>query len=83
MQTYYFTFGISPDFPYQDGWIEIQAPTMGQAMITFSKKYPHPKHNVLNCAFIYDERQFRATRMYKEGNFGRRCHETIRWGESE
>ena len=31
----------------------------------------------MNCSSIYDEEKFKLTEMYRESNFGFRCHEII------
>ena len=36
------------------------------------------KRQVLNCASVYSAKEFEKTKMFgSEGNFGRRCRETI------
>ena len=79
MQKTYFTFGTSQTFPYQNGWIEIEAPSQTKACEYFKNKYPHPtKPDILNCSFIYSEEEFKNTIMFKEqNNLGAACHEKI------
>lgn len=72
---YYFTFGSSPDFPFQDGWVTVDADTRTEACEIFRQYYPNSKHpDTINCSFIYPEEQFKHTSMYKEGNFNAFCH---------
>lgn len=74
---YYFTFGSSPSFPYQNGWVMIQAPNKQAAIQIFNAYYP-PKSECVNCAFIYTEEEFKQTIMYKQNeNLGAGCHYII------
>lgn len=80
MPKFYFTFSDYEPFPYQNGWVEVEAATRSAAIATFNAKYPNPNpHNkhIVNCSFIYDETEFNATNMAKYGNYGAYCHETL------
>lgn len=78
MPKFYFTFGEYKPFPYQNGWVEVEAPTKSAAIKTFKEKYPNPRNeNVVNCSFIYNEEEFNKTSMAKYGNYGVYCHETL------
>lgn len=79
-QTYYFTFGTDPEFPYQGGWVEVQATSRDEAVEKFNKFYPprYPDRAFVNCAFIYPEEAFKETRMYElANNLGYACHDRI------
>ncbi len=73
---YYFTFGNNKDMPFQDGWVEVVADSESQAIKVFCCKFPK-KNGLVNCAGIYDETSFKRTKMYENGNFGKRCHMEI------
>lgn len=78
MPKFYFTFGKHESFPYQKGWVEIEAATWSAAIAAFKAKYPNPyNENDVNCSGMYDEKAFNATFMPKYGNFGVYCHETL------
>ncbi len=82
---YYFTYGTSESFPYQNGWSVVMADSASEAVALFNLVHP-PKHTVyppghggiINCSSIYSEADFEQTAMYKNGdNFGAGCHEVI------
>ena len=76
METYYFTYGsCDENQPFAGGWTEITAPDEETACALHHAV--HPSDGFLRCAGIYDEATFKASRMWKEGNFGARCHERI------
>lgn len=79
MPKFYFTYGLDPAFPFTDGWTEVEAPDMHCAATMFRSIHPDrpDDQGVLNCASVYTEDFFKATKMYKESNFGARCHERI------
>lgn len=80
MPKFYFTFSDYEPFPYQNGWVEVEAATWSAAIATFNAKYPNPNpHNkhIVNCSCMYDETEFNATNMTKYGNYGAYCHETL------
>ena len=71
---YYFTFGTD-GHPFDGGWIEVVANDQIEAEHFFKKQYPNPRNReLLNCAGIYTEREFKRTSMYIKGNFGEKCH---------
>lgn len=75
MQKFYFTFGSSPTFPFENGWITINADCKSDACKYFTELYPNPKDkDIINCAFIYSEDEFKETIMYENGNLGAGCH---------
>lgn len=80
MQTFYYTFGSNPIFPYQNGWVEIKAPDRQMADNVFMHFYPQTNKNnpCLNCAFVYKEEEFKNTIMAKKNtNLGFGCHKTF------
>lgn len=80
LNRYYFTYGTDPRYPYSGGWTEIIAPDAKTACSIFSAVHPDRVEGLLNCAFLYPEKEFIKTEMYRDGdNFGHGCRETIRW----
>ncbi len=82
MPKFYFTYGTDEAMAFIGGWTEVIAPNLELACRAFNAVHPsrHPNQSplILNCADFYTEEQFKQTEMYgPEGNFGRRCHETI------
>lgn len=78
MPKFYFTYGSSETFPYQDGWTEVYAENMGQAQALFRAVHPDNKPGIINCSWIYTEEKFREGNIFKDGhNFGQGCHEVI------
>ena len=76
MNKYYFTYGSSGQ-PFVGGWTTVIAPTRRMACILFRYYHPDKTEGVLNCASVYDEDTFEMSEMYRDGNFGERCHEII------
>ena len=81
MNTYYFTYGHDEEYPYVGGWTEICVPDcLGEhdAREIFEIFHPNrAESGCINCAGVYSQESFEATRMAKEGNFGKTCHEHI------
>lgn len=76
-KNYYFTFGTYENFPFKGGWIIINAPNVVAAKEIFCRYFPSDS-GLLNCSFVYDEKEFKKTKMYKENsNLGSGCHLTI------
>lgn len=76
MQKFYFTYG-GEGYDYAGGWTEVEAPDYDAAEAAFNCFHPR-RDGFIACAFIYPEADFKATRAFREGNFGARCHERIR-----
>ena len=79
MQKYYFTFGTDPKFPYQRGWVEVEAHDKNQACNIFRAYFPDRTKNIINCAFVYSENEWKKTKMGK-GDYavpGEFCHAKI------
>lgn len=76
MAKFYFTYGTDGQ-PFFGGWTEVEAPDAHAACTAF-RAYHHDKtEGLLNCSSVYEEEHFKLTEMYREGNFGFRCHEII------
>ena len=56
---YYFSFGSDPLYPYQNGYIVIEAKNIEAACDIFKAYHPNREgSNLINCAFIYTEDEF-------------------------
>ena len=75
MSRFYFTYGEHGQ-PYQGGWTEVEAPNMKAAIERYTKAHPES----IYCN-IYTSTRFMETRMYRYGNFGKRCHEILFFNE--
>lgn len=70
---FYFTFGLVNQ-PFTGGWVVINADSRAQACMLFRAAF-QPDDEMLNCCSIYEEREFKRTKMYRENdNFGSACH---------
>ena len=77
MKKFYFTYGTSTIFPYQNGWTEVYAENMAQATAFFRVRHPDKSYGTINCASLYTEEQFERYGFRKKGNFDGFCHEVI------
>ena len=59
-KNFYFTFGSDEQFPFQNGYIIVEAKTMRQAINMFRTSFPDRHENLLNCSDYYTEKQFNA-----------------------
>lgn len=75
-QKFYYTFG-SEGQPYDGGWVEIIAEDFHEADKLFNKRYGCSPGGFIRCAGRYTEETFKKTSMYKRGNFGSFCHDTL------
>lgn len=57
--SYFYTFGYDPGFPFRNGWVEVRAESWQQAHQKFRARYPDRTPGVLNCAFFYTEKSWR------------------------
>ena len=75
----YFTFGTDEQFPYQNGYIVVEAANREQALAYYRSRFPDIREGVVNCAFMYYEGvDDEAIRNLEEGgNRGVGCHEYI------
>ena len=78
IHSYYFTFGTDERFPYQTGYVIIDAPNERCARDIFRMFWPDRHENCLNCAFVYEEDEFMRSICAKEP-----CHAQIRFTETE
>lgn len=76
MPKFYFTYGTDGQ-PFIGGWSEVEAPTARAAAFAFRAFHPDKIKGILNCSDMYNQDQFEHSEMYRRGNFGSRCHETI------
>ena len=76
-QKFYFTYGTDNKMPFIGGWTEVTAPNRDMAIAIFRAAHPDRTPNIVNCSFIYSEDDFVKTSMYKRGNYGKRCVETL------
>lgn len=84
ISTYYFTFGSDSRYPFQGGWVQVEAESLNQAVKIFRQHFPDRMPNVLNCADYYTSTQFYRTGMAEGGNLGARCHLRLdRYGIAE
>lgn len=77
---YYFTFGPTEKYPYQDGWVTVIAVSMGQAVDFFKARFGEAAmtpDGYIACSTIFPQEEFRNTSMYTEGNYGVYCHEVF------
>ena len=58
MEKYYFTFGSSNKFPYQNAYLIIVASSYGDAVRGFREKHPDVTPECMNCSDCYDEKQW-------------------------
>ena len=56
---FYYTFGSAEFYPFQNGWVVVKADSRAQADRIFKDHFPCRTPNVLNCAFVYSEHQWR------------------------
>ena len=55
MDKFFYTFGSSMKFPYQNGWVEVHAENWHEAHEKFSNRFPDRHPDCLNCSFFYGE----------------------------
>lgn len=74
MDSYYFTFGTDKGFPFQGGWVEIEAESMKQAQDIFRAYFPDRVPGCLNCSDYYTRARMQESGMLATGNCGAYCH---------
>jgi len=80
MRSYYFTFGYGAGHPFNGGWIIVKSQNIEIAQRIYQLYFPDKSDsNELNCSMIYTENEFKRTQMYKNGNYGKRCHGIIEY----
>ena len=55
---FFFTFGSSNTFPYQNGYVKVIGESRDDAVAKFRKIYPDINENTVNCAFIYTQEEW-------------------------
>lgn len=65
---FYFTFGSSEKFPWQNTYMVIISSDYWDAVDAFRKKYPDINENCLNCSDYYSEEEWRknCSAFYKD-----------------
>lgn len=71
-----FTFGSAEHFPFQNGYVIINAANTLDATNEFRRLYPDEHAGVLNCSDIYT-RQDDVDYFKNNGNRGQKCHRYI------
>lgn len=74
---YYFTFGSNKTQPFMGGWTVVHADSWEEAVNKFCEVHPKTADGSINCAFMYDENEFKRTKMYTNGNCGKFEQEVI------
>lgn len=78
LQSFYYTFGTSQSFPFERGWVEVQATDRKEANQLFRAQFPDKIPGIINCAFIYDAEAFERIReVYKNDPNWNVCHQVI------
>ena len=60
IHSFFFTFGSSEHFPYKYGHVIVNANDEETAIKTFRKFYPDKNEGIVNCAFIYSDKEWIA-----------------------
>ena len=60
-QNFYFTFGSWKGFPFQNGYIIVQALNKSDAIATFRQYHPDVHENTVNCSFVYTEQEWQKS----------------------
>lgn len=76
MALFYFTY-VQEGHPFCGGWTEVEAPNGHAACAAFRAYHPDKQDGFINCAGIYGEADFQATKMPQEGNYHQFRHERI------
>ena len=70
---FYYSFGSADFYPFRGGWVIVKAGSRVEADRIFMKHFPCRTPNLLNCASVYNEKQWRE--MAPEINWkGDQCH---------
>ena len=72
MAKYYFTFGSDDG----GGWSEVTADDLEMAIDVFCLYHPK-RDGCVPCCCWYDADEFERTKMFRNGNLGQRCKESI------
>ncbi len=68
-----FSFGTSKQFPFQGGYIIINAADRQEAIQEFRKRYPDVHQGILNCSDVYTSPE-KISDFKRDGNLGKGCH---------
>ena len=68
-----FVFTYGTDHWSHGGWTEITAETEEDARDVFRALHG----SLSNCSCVYPEQEFLQTKMFRDGNLGKRCVESI------
>lgn len=71
-----FSFGSWKGYPYQNGFVIIDAPDKKAAIEEFRRRYPDKTPGVINCSDIYTDKDKIKT-FTEENNLGAGCHKYI------
>ena len=76
MAKFYFSYGTDNGFPFKEGHTEIEAQDKESAIELFNSVHPCRTDNIINCAFIYDEDEWKEM----EGKYPSMevCHEKLK-----
>lgn len=77
INTFYFTYGKSEQFPFKGGWTTVLADNRRDAIKKFRIRHPDKTEGLINCSDIYTKGEFRLTSMLQTGNLGEYEHEVI------
>lgn len=75
-ETFYYTFGTAEYFPFQGGWVEVNADTRDKANDMF-RSYFADRNGMLNCAFAYNSEEWAQTPMAQSNEPDQVCHMRI------
>ena len=75
-ETFYYTFGSDEGFPFQGGWVEVNANNLGEANDMF-RSYFADRNGALNCVFVYDSEEWAQTPMAQSDAPEQICHMKI------
>lgn len=59
MNGFYLTFGSNSQFPHRNTYLIVIANSKKE----FRKKYPDVHENIINCSFIYSEKEWKENNM--------------------
>lgn len=74
---YYITFGVSEEYPFRGGWVEVEAKSESEARDKATKRYGLTDQGFARFCSSYDENYFKQTKMFKDGNWGEFCWESF------
>ena len=67
MNNYYFTFGTAKHFPFGiNDYVLVTADNQFAAENKFREVHPDAHENLINCAFIYSEREWGNNKMQQK-----------------